>query len=322
MNVSVARWHGETTSSLDAMLHPAEQAAARPARGDRCQVMGVLNVTPDSFSDGGAYLALENSLAHGLRLAADGADVIDVGGESTRPDTNRASEADELSRVLPVVRELAARGLTVSIDTMRASIAVAAVEAGAAIVNDVSGGLADPAMAHSVAELGVPYVAMHWRGHSKTMQSRATYRDVVATVKNELGHRMEALVGAGVDPSLIILDPGLGFAKTAEHNWELLSRLNELAVLGAPLLIGASRKRFLKDLFPETAGAMTDRDHATTAVSALAASRGASCVRVHEVRPTVAAVRVAKAAAQLRGFPLQSRVRTARNREQLLGDRP
>jgi dihydropteroate synthase len=257
--------------------------------------MGVLNVTPDSFSDGGAYLAVENAVAHGVRLASEGADIVDVGGESTRPGATRTDEADEARRVLPVIRELTARGVPLSIDTMRASVAEAAVNAGAAMVNDVSGGLADPAMARCVAELAVPYVAMHWRGHSTTMQNNACYSDVVTTVKSELSGRCHALQAAGIAAEFIIFDPGLGFAKTAEHNWALLRRLDELAALG-PLMVGASRKRFLTELLPESMRTAADRDLATAAVSALASARGAAWVRVHDVRATIAAVRVAQAA--------------------------
>lgn len=263
--------------------------------GTRCLVMGVLNVTPDSFSDGGSYLTVEESVAHAMRLVSEGADVIDVGGESTRPGALRTSEQEELGRVVPVIRILASRGIPVSVDTMRASVAAAAVEAGAAFVNDVSGGLADPDMARCVAALKVPYVAMHWRGHSDRMESKSRYCDVVATVRDELHRRMDSLVAAGISPEQIILDPGLGFAKTTAHNWALLRRFDELATLGAPLLVGASRKRFLAGLFPDTSGAMADRDLATAAVSALVAARGAACVRVHDVRPTVAAVRVVEA---------------------------
>ncbi|MEN4476901.1 dihydropteroate synthase [Mycolicibacterium cosmeticum] len=261
----------------------------------RCHVSGVLNVTPDSFSDGGTYFTVDKAVAHGLRLAADGADVVDVGGESTRPGATRTAEADEMRRVLPVVRELTARGIRVSIDTMRASVAEAAVNAGAIMVNDVSGGLADPAMARCVAELEVPYVAMHWRGHSATMARRASYDDVVHTVKAELGQRLQALQTAGIKSERIIVDPGLGFAKTSEHNWTLLRRLGELAVLG-PLMVGASRKRFLTESLPESMRTPADRDLATAAISALAAVQGAAWVRVHDVGATIAAVSAAEAA--------------------------
>ncbi|MGE0214790.1 dihydropteroate synthase [Mycolicibacterium sp.] len=260
--------------------------------------MGVLNVTPDSFSDGGAYLATENAVTHGASLAAHGADIVDVGGESTRPGAVRTAERDEMRRVLPVVRELAQRGVRVSIDTMRARVAHAAVNAGASMVNDVSGGLADPAMARCVAELGVPYVVTHWRGPSATMHARAVYLDVVAEVEAELGDRLQALQAAGIASERVIVDPGLGFAKTSQHNWALLSRLDELTGLG-PLMVGASRKRFLTERLPASRRSIADRDRATAVVSALSATRGAAWVRVHDVRTTIAALRIVEAAASL-----------------------
>lgn len=277
--------------------------AGLPER-DRCLVMGVLNVTPDSFSDGGRFLRTSQAIAHGMALAAAGADIVDVGGESTRPGAQRVSVAEELARVVPVVRELAAAGLVVSIDTTRAEVARAAVDAGAGMINDVSGGLADPGMAGYVASSVLPYIAMHWRGHSLGMQQRARYRDVVADVTAELRQRLSALAGAGVDPGQIMLDPGLGFAKTAEHNWALLSHLGQLQALGHPIVIGASRKSFLGALSsgagrPSAPG--TVRDAATAAVSALAAAAGAYCVRVHDVALTLDAVRVAAAWTAARG---------------------
>jgi dihydropteroate synthase len=214
----------------------------------RCLVMGILNVTPDSFSDGGRYSSTTAAVEHGLAMAADGADVIDVGGESTRPGARRIPVDTELARVLPVVRDLSRCGVTVSIDTTRAVVAHAAARAGAAMVNDVSGGLADPAMAECIAAAGLPYVAMHWRAPSRTMAQHAFYRDVVTDVVGELSARVEALVDAGVKPNRIFLDPGLGFAKTATHNWQLLGRLEELVALGHPVLVGASRKSFLGEL--------------------------------------------------------------------------
>ncbi|WP_374115938.1 dihydropteroate synthase [Kineococcus sp. TRM81007] len=279
--------------ALDALLAPG-----------RCRVVGVVNVTADSFSDGGRFLAVDDAVARGLALAAAGADVVDVGGESTRPGAGRVEAGEELRRVVPVVRELAARGVPVSVDTMRADVARAAVEAGAVLVNDVSGGLADPATAATVAELGAGYVLSHWRGHSDVMTSLAVYGDVVAEVEAELARRLDAVAAAGVDPARVVLDPGLGFAKVAEHDWALLAALPRLARLGRPLLVGASRKRFLGALLagdgpvPPPAA----RDDATAAVSALAAAAGAWGVRVHEAAASAAAVRVARAWA-LAGAP-------------------
>ncbi|HEX6953990.1 MAG TPA: dihydropteroate synthase [Agromyces sp.] len=256
--------------------------------------MGVVNVTPDSFSDGGRWFDADAAIAHGLELAAAGADVLDVGGESTRPGAARVEPDEELRRVVPVIRELASRGLRVSVDTMRAATAAAAVEAGAEIINDVSAGLADEAMARIAAETGARYVAMHWRGHSDRMDELAEYSDVAAEVRDELAARVEALVEAGVARDRLILDPGLGFAKRGDHNWELLGRLDVLAELGLPLLVGASRKRFLGALLPEGAP-VEDRDLPTAVVSALAARAGAWGVRVHDVRSTRVALDVASA---------------------------
>ncbi len=260
--------------------------------------MGILNVTPDSFSDGGRWLDADRAVAHGRQLAADGADLVDVGGESTRVGAHRVPVEEELRRVLPVVRELAAEGIAVSIDTMRSVVAEAALCEGATLVNDVSGGLADPTMLRLVAEAKVPYVIMHWRGHSIRMNELTTYVDVVADVCSELSQRLDAAVDAGVDVDAIILDPGLGFAKNADHNWALLANLDALHQLGRPLLIGASRKRFLGALLADAAGEqrpMDERDDATAAVTALAAAAGAWGVRVHEVRGSLDAVRVAAA---------------------------
>jgi dihydropteroate synthase len=257
----------------------------------RCLVMGVLNVTPDSFSDGGRYLCLDSAVAHGYEMAQAGADIIDIGGESTRPGAQRISASEELHRVLPVVRELVAAGIPVSIDTMRAEVAVASVSLGVQVVNDVSGGLADPQMAGAIAELGVPFVAMHWRAHSAVMQQHTHYAgNVVAAVGYELACRIDSLVAAGVEFERIVVDPGIGFAKDAEQNWALLSRLPELSArLQRPVLVGASRKRFLR----RAAGAAV-LDAATASVSALAAFAGAKCVRVHDVASNLGAVRVAE----------------------------
>ncbi|MDP9394146.1 MAG: dihydropteroate synthase [Actinomycetota bacterium] len=265
--------------------------------------MGVLNVTPDSFSDGGAYLDASAAIAQGERLLAEGADILDVGGESTRPGAGRVDADEERRRVLPVVRALAGAGAVVSVDTMRAETAAAALDAGAAIVNDVSGGLADEAMPRLVAGSGVPYVAMHWRGHSDTMQQRSSYADVVTDVRRDLAARLHALAAAGVDPEQVVLDPGLGFAKQPEDNWPLLARLEDLQGLGRPLLVGASRKAFLGRVLAVPGGTprpAEDRDDATAAVSALAAAAGAWCVRVHAVRATRDAVEVAAAVCRAR----------------------
>jgi dihydropteroate synthase len=267
----------------------------------RCLVMGVVSVTPDSFSDGGEWFAPSAAISRGLELAAQGADIIDVGGESTRPGAARISAAEELRRVSPVITELAAAGLTVSVDTMRAAVAEPALAAGAALVNDVSGGLADPAMLRLVAMAAVPYVVMHWRGHSSTMQDRARYGDVVQEVCAELRKRVDAAVGEGIDPSLIVIDAGIGFAKVAEHNWALLTRLPEIARLGGsgpsfPLLVGASRKSFIGRLLAAADGTprpFAGSDDATIALTALAAAAGAWCVRVHAVPGNADAVRVA-----------------------------
>jgi dihydropteroate synthase len=267
-------------------------------RPDRCAVMGVLNVTPDSFSDGGRYADLDAAVAHGRVLWAAGADIVDVGGESTRPGAERVDADEEIRRVVPAIRALAADGVTVSVDTTRAAVAEAAIDAGATIVNDVSGGQADPAMAKVVAAAAVPWVLMHWRGHSRDMQALARYGDVVRDVGVELSRQVDAALAAGVDPRRIAIDPGLGFAKTAEHNWTLLARLDELTALGYPVLVGASRKAFLGRVLagPDGTPAPVDaREHATVATSVLAAVMGAWGVRVHEVTPTLDALKVVRA---------------------------
>lgn len=257
--------------------------------------MGILNVTPDSFSDGGEYLDLDRAVAHGLGRADEGADLVDVGGESTRPGAQRAEPNVELDRVIPVIEQLSAHGVAVSIDTMRAEVAVAAVQAGAVLVNDVSGGLADAEMLAAVADLGVDYVAMHWRGYSDRMAELAVYDDVVADVVAELHDRLAAATSAGIRRNRIILDPGLGFAKTSDHNWALLHRLDELATLGCPLLIGASRKRFLGELLATEDGPrpVREREDAGIAISALVAAHGVWGVRTHTVRPHRDAIAVA-----------------------------
>jgi dihydropteroate synthase len=272
-----------------------------PAPG-RCLVIGVLNVTPDSFSDGGTWFDRDAAIRRGLELAGQGADLVDVGGESTRPGAQRVTAGEELRRVLPVISALAAAGVLVSVDTMRAQVAEAALSAGACLVNVVSGGLADPQMPRLVARAGVAYVVMHWRGHSHDMMRRAVYRDVVSEVRAELRSRVDAIVAEGVDPARIILDPGLGFAKNQAHNWALLARLGEIAALGGgsrfPVLIGASRKSFLGKLLAAPDGtprSFAGRDPATVAVTSLAAAAGAWAVRVHDVPGNVDAARVALA---------------------------
>lgn len=270
-----------------------------PAPG-RCLVMGVVNVTPDSFSDGGAWFDPDKAVQHGLDLVAEGADIVDVGGESTRPGAQRVSRDEELRRVVPVIEALVAENVPVSVDTMRAEVAEAALEVGAKLVNDVSGGLADPAMPRVVAARGVPYVVMHWRGHSHDMQTRAIYEDVVREVRDELLYRVDAVLKEGVDPSMIVLDPGLGFAKSPEagHNWSLLAHLDTFTATGHPVLVGASRKGFLTRLLAAPDGTprpFVECDDATVAVTSLVAAAGAWCVRVHQVRPNADAVRVAAA---------------------------
>jgi dihydropteroate synthase len=259
--------------------------------------MGVLNVTPDSFSDGGRFVEVDIAVAHALAQVEAGADIIDVGGESTRPGTQRISADEELGRVVPVIERLVAHGVVVSIDTMRSEVAEVAVAAGAGLVNDVSGGLADPAMHAWVAGAEVPYVAMHWRGHSTDMERLANYGDVVAEVCQELSDRLGELAAAGVDPDRVILDPGLGFAKTSAHNWALLAALPHLTALGHPVLIGASRKRFLGELLgqPGMPRPVEERDAATDAITALASAAGAWAVRVHDVRGSRDAIAVAGA---------------------------
>jgi dihydropteroate synthase len=285
--------------------------AGSPPAG-RCLVMGVVNVTPDSFSDGGRWFGASAAVEHGLELIEQGADIVDVGGESTRPGAQRIDADEELRRVKPVITELVRAGAVVSVDTMRAPVAQWAVEAGVSLVNDVSGGLADPYMPRLVGKAGIPYVVMHWRGHSHDMHSRAVYADVVREVHDELARRIEAVTAEGVDPSLIVLDPGLGFSKNPAprgpeaHNWQLLAGLAELASIAGrefPVLVGASRKRHLSWLFSNPPGEhsappgddFSHNDAATAAVTALAAAGGAWCVRVHQVPANADAVRVAAA---------------------------
>jgi len=283
---------------------PAGLPATLPT--DRTLVMGVLNVTPDSFSDGGRFDNTAAAVKHGLELVAAGADLVDVGGESTRPGAVRVGTSVERDRVVPVIAELSAAGVIVSVDTMDAGVAQAAVRAGAVMVNDVSGGLADPAMLAAVAALGVPYIAMHWRGFSGRMDELATYHDVVSEVVSELADRAAAAVAAGIAPERLVIDPGLGFAKHAEHNWTLLRHLDVIFALNLPVLVGASRKRFLGSLLASPDGTPRDvlqREDATTAVTALVARAGVWAVRVHEPRAAADAVRVAAALTALSSDP-------------------
>ena len=265
----------------------------------RCAVFGILNITPDSFSDGGVNLAVDAAVEHGIAAMRAGVDVLDVGGESTRPGAVRVSAEQELRRVLPVVEGLVEAGAVISVDTMRAAVARRCAEAGARVINDVSGGQADPEMFATLADLGLPYILMHWRGHSVDMGSRARYGDVVREVGAELAQRLAVAVDAGIDPERIVLDPGLGFAKNAEHDWALLRAQERLQrELGRPLMIGHSRKRFLGALLADGKGVprpVSERDAATLAVSAVAAARGAWAVRVHASSAVADTVRVAAA---------------------------
>jgi dihydropteroate synthase len=242
-------------------------------------VMGILNVTPDSFADGGRHNNFEAAVARGLEMIAEGVDIIDIGGESTRPGADRVSEEEEIARTIPVIAELAKHGTPISIDTMRASTAHAAVRAGASIINDVSGGLADPEMLQTVAELKVPYIAMHWRGQSKDMNSKAIYADVVSDVISELNERIEAALAAGIQKDKLIIDPGLGFAKDAEHNWAIIESIDRFVAMGYPVLVGGSRKRFLGGESPD------EREQATVQLTKRLGSTGIWAVRVHSVKP-------------------------------------
>ena len=248
-------------------------------------VMGILNVTPDSFADGGKHFTLEHAISRGLQMIEEGVDIIDVGGESTRPGADRVTEEEEQRRVIPVIQGLAGKGADISIDTMRASTAKLAVEAGASIVNDVSGGAADPEMFATIAALGCKYTLMHWRGHSKEMNSLAQYGDVVEDVIHEVTIQLDKALAAGIKRENIVLDPGLGFAKNAEHNWEILNRLDEFTALGYPVLIGHSRKRFIGGDTPD------DREEGTLKISASLVGKGIWAIRVHSVAPHVELVK-------------------------------
>ena len=265
---------------------------------DRCAVMGVVNVTPDSFSDGGEFFEAKHAIEHGLELVAAGVDYLDVGGESTRPGADRVAAREELRRVLPVIGELARAGAVVSVDTTRAEVAEQAVAAGARIVNDVSGGLADPAMIPFVSQARLPYILMHWRGHSVDMKDRAHYQDVLGEVRAELAARLDAAVAGGIDPGRIVLDPGFGFAKEAAHDWALAAGLEQIIGLGRPVLVGPSRKRFIGRLLADPRGdprPPAGRDTATLALAAILAGRGAWAVRVHAAADATDVVKVAAA---------------------------
>ena len=242
-------------------------------------IMGILNVTPDSFADGGRHNDFDAAVTRGLEMIAEGVDIIDIGGESTRPGADRVSEEEEIARTIPVITELAKHGTRISIDTMRATTAEAAIKAGASIINDVSGGLADPNMLQTAARLKVPYIAMHWRGASKDMNSKAIYEDVVTDVISELHDRISAALDAGIQPGNLIIDPGLGFAKDADHNWEIIDAIDSFVELGYPVLIGASRKRFLGGDSPD------EREQATIDLTKRLATTGIWAVRVHSVKP-------------------------------------
>ncbi len=273
-------------------------------------MIGVVNVTDDSFSDGGRYLDRDRAVEHGVELVAQGAAIVDVGGESTRPGASRVDPKVEISRVLPVVTQLAQQGITISIDTMNAGVASVALENGAAIVNDVSGGKADPDMARVVADAGAPWVLMHWRSAgSHRPHDVPRYGDVVADVREELMVAVDDAVGAGVEPAKLIIDPGLGFAKTAQHNWTLLRALPEFVRTGIPVLVGASRKRFLGALLADSDGAPrppSGRETATAVISALAGWHHAWGVRVHDVRASVDALAVVAAWQGAAGRPAEA----------------
>jgi dihydropteroate synthase len=275
------------------MLHPSG-LPENLRKLDRTLVMGVLNVTPDSFSDGGRFYDATIATNHALQMIQDGADIIDIGGESTRPGSDRISVQEELDRVIPVISALAHSGAAISIDTMRAEVASAAITAGACMINDVSGGKSDPEMLGYVAALKVPYILMHWRGPSNIMNTLTDYNDVVADVTSEISKQVDAAISAGISRERIAIDPGIGFAKTVDQNWPILKHLDVLEELGLPILMGASRKKFLGELLAKD-GVPRDsdeRESATTAISTLMAARGIWAVRVHDVKSTSDAVAV------------------------------
>lgn len=276
------------------MFHP-HGLPAELIELDRTLVMGVINVTPDSFSDGGKFLNARSAIEEGQLMMKHGADIIDIGGESTRPGSERVTLDEELSRVIPVIEELVSDGAIISIDTMRAQVAQAAVEAGAAIVNDISGGKSDPDMLPYVASLEVPYILMHWRGPSNVMQQLTDYNNVAQDVAHEISAQVELAVAAGIDRNRIVVDPGIGFAKTPAQNWPILQDLEAIDVLELPVLWGVSRKRFLGELLADPNGELrevTQREDATTALSTYLALAGAWCVRVHDVRASRDAIEV------------------------------
>jgi dihydropteroate synthase len=275
------------------MLHP-HGLPENLRKLDRTLVMGVLNVTPDSFSDGGRFSNTQIAINHALQMIEDGADIIDIGGESTRPGSDRISVQEELDRVLPVISALASSGAAISIDTMRAEVARASIDAGACMVNDVSGGKADPEMLGYVSTLNTPYILMHWRGPSNIMNTLTDYNDVVADVTAEITQQVEVAIAAGIARERIAIDPGIGFAKTVDQNWPILKHLNVLEELGLPILMGASRKKFLGELLAKDGIARDsdERESATTAISTLMAARGLWAVRVHDVKPSSDAIAV------------------------------
>jgi dihydropteroate synthase len=262
----------------------------------RTLVMGILNVTPDSFADGGRHFTTDAAISRANKMLEEGVDIIDIGGESTKPGAERVSEEEELARVMPVLEEVVKLGVPVSIDTMRSGVAAKAIKAGVKYVNDVSGGLADEKMYGLIANnRDIQYVIMHWRSHSKTMAEHALYKDVIKEVREELEERINSAIEAGVDPEQLIIDPGIGFAKTSEHNWELLKNLDRLALLGYPILVGASRKRFLGEL---VGGEPDQRESASIALTAALAKQGIWGVRTHSVKPHRDAIAIVEALAK------------------------
>lgn len=300
-SLAAAPGMGPATSPLPVLRARRAVVTFDSLPSDRTVVMGILNCTPDSFSDGGEYDSLDSAIAHGLRLFYGGADIIDVGGESTRPGASDVDEAEEQKRIMPVISALAKAGALISVDTRHASTAALALDAGAGMINDVSGTHVHPDMIALIAERKVPYVLMHSRGDSRAMDSLTQYTDVVADVVRELSEVRERFYAAGVAPEMLIVDPGIGFSKTAEQNWELLSGLDEVAAMGNKVLVGTSRKRFLGSLLTTAgkAAAPKERDDATSATTALAAAQGVWGVRVHDVGASLDAAKVA--ARQVRG---------------------